>query len=288
MAIYDNSRYTYSNVLNGTGFYKQDDSLKYSAGVKTMQEKLNKAGFWCGTPDGKFGGGTDEAVRHFQRAYNLTVDGAAGKGTLTKLDSVSAASPGFNITTGDYGVYFDNTNKRFLHNQQVVYERLKKAGLSNIAIAGFMGNLETEHAFKTALSGTGGSIGLAQWTTSRKANLENYAKAISQDITSITVQTNFILEECKSGGTYSDSDAVKCLAYLKDSSRVNTLTAAADYVTALYERCTCFPSWAAVEASTYSSSRFSKTANTFNKSFYLDTPKRRGYTNAYYNCIIKM
>ncbi len=138
MANYDNSRYTYSSVLNGTGYYKQDDSLIYSAGVKTMQEKLNKAGFWCGTPDGKFGGGTDEAVRHFQRAYNLTADGAAGQYTLAKLDIASANSPGFTKTSGTYGVYFDNTNKRFLHNQQVVYERLKSAGLSNVAIAGFI------------------------------------------------------------------------------------------------------------------------------------------------------
>lgn len=68
MANYDNSRFTYAQVLNNEGYYMKDDSLRSSAGVKTMQEKLNKVGFWCGTPDGKFGDGTDEAVRHFQRA----------------------------------------------------------------------------------------------------------------------------------------------------------------------------------------------------------------------------
>ena len=47
MASYDNSRYTYAQVLSGTGYYKQDSNLKYSLGVKTMQTKLNNAGFWC-------------------------------------------------------------------------------------------------------------------------------------------------------------------------------------------------------------------------------------------------
>ena len=82
MAGYDNSRYTYQNVLKGNGYYQQDTALKYSEGVETMQTKLNKAGFWCGTPDGKFGAGTDAVVRNFQDAYSLTVDGKAGKATL--------------------------------------------------------------------------------------------------------------------------------------------------------------------------------------------------------------
>ena len=162
MASYDNSRYTYAQVLSGTGYYKQDSNLKYSLGVKTMQTKLNNAGFWCGTPDGKFGADTDAMVRNFQDAYGLTVDGAAGQSTLAKLDAVSPSSSSFSKTSGTYGVYFDSANKRFLHNQQIVYERLKNAGLRDIAIAGFMGNFEAEHEFKTSMSGTGGAVGLVQ------------------------------------------------------------------------------------------------------------------------------
>ncbi len=66
MADYDNSRYTYTQVLAGTGYYMKDDMLRYSAGVKTMQGKLNTAGHNCGTPDGKFGNGTDTAVKAFR------------------------------------------------------------------------------------------------------------------------------------------------------------------------------------------------------------------------------
>lgn len=184
MANYNNSVYTYNQILGGTGYYMMDDSLRYSEGVKTMQTRLNKAGFWCGTPDGKFGEGSDEAVRHFQRAHGLTDDGKAGKNTLIKLNTVSAASPGFTLTSGTYGVYFDSTNKRFLYNQQIVYEHLKGAGLSKYAIAGIMGNIHAEKEFSTAWKGDGTSVGLCQWTTTRGNNLEAYAASISKDKTS--------------------------------------------------------------------------------------------------------
>lgn len=91
---WDNSRFTYAQVLQGgTGvYYKQDTYLRYSAGVKEMQEKLNKVGYSCGTADGKFGSNTETAVIRFQNAYSLSPDGLAGKATLTKLDSVSNSS----------------------------------------------------------------------------------------------------------------------------------------------------------------------------------------------------
>lgn len=98
MASYDNSRYTYAQVLAGTGYYMKDDQLRYSEGVKEMQQKLNTAGYNCGTPDGKFGSGTDTAVRNFQTAKGLTVDGKAGKNTLTALD---AAVSGGGSSTGN-------------------------------------------------------------------------------------------------------------------------------------------------------------------------------------------
>ncbi len=90
MADYDNSKYTYAQVLAGTGYYMKDDKLRYSAGVKTMQGKLNTAGHNCGTPDGKFGNNTDTAVRDFQRSKSLTIDGKAGKATLTALDKAGS------------------------------------------------------------------------------------------------------------------------------------------------------------------------------------------------------
>jgi len=39
MANYDNSRYTYLQVYSGTGYFKMDDALRYSAGVLELQRK---------------------------------------------------------------------------------------------------------------------------------------------------------------------------------------------------------------------------------------------------------
>ena len=53
--------------------------------VKTLQRLLNAMGYSCGNVDGDFGKNTDAAVRKFQKAYGLTVDGYCGKNTWGKL-----------------------------------------------------------------------------------------------------------------------------------------------------------------------------------------------------------
>lgn len=58
--------------------------------VKTLQQRLKDLGYYTGSVDGKFGAGTAEAVKAFQRAHNLTADGKAGKNTQTALYSSSA------------------------------------------------------------------------------------------------------------------------------------------------------------------------------------------------------
>lgn len=57
--------------------------------VKELQTLLNKAGYKCGTADGIFGNDTDKAVRAFQKAQKLTVDGKAGASTMAKLKAVA-------------------------------------------------------------------------------------------------------------------------------------------------------------------------------------------------------
>lgn len=253
-----------------------------------MQQKLNKAGYWCGTPDGKFGNDTDEAVRHFQRSYELTVDGKAGRNTLATLDVVSANSPGFTKTAGTYGVYFCESTKKFMYNQQMVYNALHAAGLNDVSIAAFMGNLQAENQFKTSMKGDNGSVGLAQWRLDRKTNLERYAAANSMDVTSAILQAWFIVEECTYGSGYTDTKAKRCMDYLKDGYTATTITKATDYVTALYERCSNYATLTEAQNSQYEASRFCKPANAFDGRFYVDAADRRGYAEAYYNCINKM
>jgi len=53
--------------------------------VKVLQERLRVAGFYSGNPTGIFGPITEEAVKQFQAAHKLDVDGIVGPATLIKL-----------------------------------------------------------------------------------------------------------------------------------------------------------------------------------------------------------
>lgn len=56
--------------------------------VRQLQENLNKLGFNCGAADGIFGPKTEAAVKAFQQAHGLTVDGIAGPQTLAKIEEL--------------------------------------------------------------------------------------------------------------------------------------------------------------------------------------------------------
>jgi len=59
--------------------------LKNNAGVKKLQENLNKLNYHCGTPDGAFGSETEIALKNFQKVHSLTDDGVAGSLTLAAI-----------------------------------------------------------------------------------------------------------------------------------------------------------------------------------------------------------
>ena len=60
--------------------------------VRRLQERLRREGYNPGAIDGEFGPQTERAVRQFQRANNLYVDGVAGRETLTAL-GIGSGSP---------------------------------------------------------------------------------------------------------------------------------------------------------------------------------------------------
>ena len=57
----------------------------YGTQVKYLQQALIGLGFLGGSADGHYGSRTEEAVRQFQSAYGLSVDGSAGRNTMTAL-----------------------------------------------------------------------------------------------------------------------------------------------------------------------------------------------------------
>lgn len=85
--------------------------------VRAIQYALNKLGYGnSGTQsvDGNFGPGTESAVRKFQKAMGLTVDGKVGKNTRKKFKAQGFASGGY---TGTWG---NGARLAFLHQKELV------------------------------------------------------------------------------------------------------------------------------------------------------------------------
>ena len=61
--------------------------------VVSMQQALIELGFLTGTADGNFGSGTETAVKNFQSAHSLEVDGIAGRKTLEALFELANVTP---------------------------------------------------------------------------------------------------------------------------------------------------------------------------------------------------
>ena len=92
--------------------------------VKELQTKLKKLGYYDAYVDGDYGDTTVAAVKAFQKKYNLTADGIAGKETLKKLDSVyenaNSAKDDDSLRMGDSGSAVKN-----------LQTKLKKLGYYN-------------------------------------------------------------------------------------------------------------------------------------------------------------
>ncbi|MBX6354053.1 MAG: peptidoglycan-binding protein [Thermoflavifilum sp.] len=71
--------------------------------VTQVQSRLNALGFAVGTVDGVFGSKTATAVRNFQRAHHLTVDGVVGPATWKALFGGSTTSGGTSPSTSRSG-----------------------------------------------------------------------------------------------------------------------------------------------------------------------------------------
>ncbi len=88
-----------ADILGGV-----NGSLKiYNGGmqVEALQKLLVAQGFLKGVPDGKFGVGTQGAVKAFQKANKLKIDGIAGPGTLSVL--LGKTQSGGSTTGGSTG-----------------------------------------------------------------------------------------------------------------------------------------------------------------------------------------
>lgn len=86
--LYSSSAKSYSSATDSSTLKQGSQGTL----VKNMQQKLKDLGYYDGTVTGNFGPLTEEAVKRFQSAQGLTVDGIAGVNTLNKLYAMSTGS----------------------------------------------------------------------------------------------------------------------------------------------------------------------------------------------------
>ena len=70
--------------------YKKNDR---GEGVKGLQEKLNAAGYSCGSPSGKYGTSTEKAVKKLEKDHGFTQDGVAWPGVQAWLNGEYGWTP---------------------------------------------------------------------------------------------------------------------------------------------------------------------------------------------------
>lgn len=128
---------TWARINNESGGMRAGATVpRGSSGtqVKYLQHALIGFGFLSGSADGKYGAQTTEAVRQYQNAYGLSVDGSAGPDTMTSIrNSVSTlqsdlSRKGWYANAID-GVYGNGTRSAVKSYQQYV-------GVSATGVAG--------------------------------------------------------------------------------------------------------------------------------------------------------
>ena len=117
-------------TVKATVWYAKDKKDNDKQGVIELQKDLVKLGFPVGSygANGIFGNDTENAVRNFQKANSLTVDGSAGPSTLEKIAELLKPKPP-KVEDGELykvqvGAYSDKANA------EKKLEELKKRGQS--------------------------------------------------------------------------------------------------------------------------------------------------------------
>ena len=105
-----------SDGTSSTGYTTLEEGDESSA-VKKLQQALKNLGYYTGSVDGKYGSGTTDAVRDFQKVNNLTVDGKAGPATQRVLYGNNASA---NTTYSTLREYDEGTSVKKM--QYALYE----------------------------------------------------------------------------------------------------------------------------------------------------------------------
>lgn len=128
---------------------------------------------------------------------------------LTKYLLYKATGHDYGVTTFDFETYdpegFNPVSTGIYGNtpQEKVWFALRNAGFSEYAVAGAMGNIESESGGFNANAiekGSGNGFGLCQWSFERRTRLEEYAKSKGKSPSDIEVQIEYLIGELTPGG----------------------------------------------------------------------------------------
>ncbi len=104
---------------------------------------------------------------------------------LQQTDTPKSEEPGKTAVTAP------ESPQQPLDNETVIWNYLISKGFTREQTAGIMGNLKQEHNFNT--SDAPGGLGIAQWTSGRRANL-----MARQDYLNVNIQLEYLWEELNS------------------------------------------------------------------------------------------
>lgn len=116
--------------------------------VRLLQRELKAAGFDPGSVDGQYGTGTANAVRAYQRAHGLSVDGKAGTNTMRALQT-----DGFEVAGG--GAVTTPASSGNPANHTATFDRVTGAGTRGQMVSGRITVNGHTYQFNSGGSGNG-------------------------------------------------------------------------------------------------------------------------------------
>ena len=109
--------------------------------VRILQTALNEQGFDCGEVDGKFGTKTEAAVKAFQAANGLKVDGIVGRMTWAALNGEEIPQPIF-VQPVDYKQYDSKWAKIMYSNHGDKSQTIKSSGCGPTSMADIVATMK--------------------------------------------------------------------------------------------------------------------------------------------------
>ena len=200
---YTSGGYEHISIYVGGGYVVE------AGGSVVMKNKLNENDIGIGTYLGwtfitgsngetSGAGSTSSGTSQYAGMYKC-INYATGETWYTNSPYSSSSS-----SASASGIVSDISNDDIPWK---IWVALRRAGFSEYAAAGVLGNIEGESSFDpTNINYDSGAYGLAQWRLDRYEGLQNYAASKGKDWTDVDTQIEYLISEILGDGSnYSTS-----------------------------------------------------------------------------------